>query len=115
MLGSNSMAFLTDNELNNVIYLFLKYGYSKVLPKLKNPSNGLIKEIALAVYDDPSKDRIIRQVVATVHDEFNYRMVDSDLKKLKEHMSFMYDEFLKLPDRFRNDVGENEEELVTKH
>ena len=114
---SKHMATLTDNEVNNLIFLFLKFGLQKLIPDTKKPSNKLIKEIMLAVSDNPTKENITKEVLALSQKRYGITLTDLNIRGLEKYMDVLYDNFMNLSEHMRNDLGTDREDDIfnTKH
>lgn len=108
---------LTENEINNLIYSFIKFGFRKIRKQLNNPPNILIKEIMLGVMNDPTVDNIINRTMAVVIDEYHIPFTSVQKKGIKEHLSLIARMFMAEPFELRNDLGDDDgaDEFVTKH
>ena len=107
----------TKNELNNVVYLCLKYTFGKSLPCLDNPSNSDIYNILLEIHDDTDVDSIIEHVILYVKEKFNMKFNEKQVIKYRNHMWNTIRYFMKEPEDLRNDLGDDRdvEEFITKH
>lgn len=117
MLMEITRMTLTENEINNLIYTLIKFGFRKICEELRNPPNILIKEIMIEVLDDPTVDNIIDKTMVVVMTKYNITLSDKDLLGLKGHMELISNLFMAEPYELRADLGldRDAEEFVTKH
>lgn len=109
---------MTSNEINNLIYLVIKYGFGIMCPQIKDPPNELIKDIMLEIHNgDASVDTIVNDTMRLVSDMYSVILSDIDFKKLKIHCMDIADIFMQQPFEIRDDLGvdTSAEEFITKH
>lgn len=108
---------MTDNEVNNLIYSLIKFGFRNINQALNSPPNSVIKDIMLSVTDDPSVDNIIEVTFNTVVREYNIQLPQKHVDGVKEHMSVVARLFMAEPFHLRDDLGEDKDadEFITKH
>jgi len=108
MIFSASGQMLTDNEVNNLVYLFLKYGF-----EIKNPSNEDLFLIVMETAEDRSLDNIIDKTANFVRDRFGKKAArDNARAHLVEYFNRIYKEFMELPIEMRNSLGTDEKAEV---
>jgi len=108
---------LTENEINNLIYSFIKFGFRKIRKQLDSPPNSIIKEIMLGVADNPTVENIMNRTLAVVIDEYKIPFTSVQREGIKNHLSMIARMFMAEPFEIRNNLGEDEgsEEFITKH
>lgn len=113
--GGDGDMNITQNELNNIVYLCLKYTFGAYVPRFMNPTNADIKHIMLDVFNNVTSERIIDAIICFVIDTTGFD-ADSD-KKYRKYMEFIITKFMKQAFEVRNDLGEdsNDEDIITKH
>ena len=89
---------MTENEVNNLIYLFMKYGF-----KIDKPKNSDIYAIMINVGDDQSIDNIIDQTIDFV--ETHHGSQGDDRTSLKKYLDYLYREFKDFEPEIRNGLG----------
>lgn len=107
-----SMVRPTNNEINNLIYMFLKYSM-----RFDDPNNSDIATIMLGIEEATDKDEIINKTIEFVKNKYGEAVVGIDTFHIERHMQYIYNEFFELPFNLRDDLGEdkNAEEFVVKH
>lgn len=107
----------TQNEINNIVYVCLKYTFGRRISGLDNPPNSDIYSILLEIGDNTETDNIAKVITGYVVSKFIDYIDNTDASKYEQFMHFIIDEFNQLPDEIRNDLGEdtNAEEFITKH
>jgi len=107
----------TENELNNVVFLCLKYTFGKEIPELKDPLNQDIKTLIFELHEDPTPANIIDRIIEFVVGKFGSDRISDRKSGYKRHMQATIDEFLNQPYDLRNDLGDdsNSEDLITRH
>lgn len=118
MLATESVRMSpTENEINNIIFLFIKFGLQKLMPDAKKPANSLIKEIMLAVSEDPTEEKIFEEILTATQKKYGITISDINVRGLREYMRVLYKNFMALPEHMRNDLGTDTEDDVfhTKH
>jgi len=108
---------LTENEVNNLIYTLIKFGFRKIRSELGCPPNSLIHEIMLDVLDDPTVENIIEKTLLTVMVKYKIELRDVQVRGLREHMQLTARLFMAEPYELRSDLGDDKdaEEFITKH
>lgn len=108
---------LTENEVNNLIYTLIKFGFRKIKQELGSPPNALIHEIMLEVLDDPTVENIIEKTLFSVMVKYKINLRDVQIKGLREHMNLISRLFMSEPFELRSDLGDDKdaEEFITKH
>ena len=97
---SQLMQYLTPNELNNIIYMEMKYALN-----VENPDNADIAQIMSLVVNNSISDVIIDTTIEYVGDKFGLGTISESPEQLERHMFFILDQFMKLPEKTRNDLG----------
>lgn len=119
MLNEVPMNRLTDNEVNNLVYALIKYGFGKIIPKIKNPPNDLIKDIMLEINDEGGANipTIINTTLRIVERRFDIMLSNKDFEGLKKYCYDISVAVMKQPFEVRNDLGQDEDsdDFVTKH
>ncbi len=102
----------SSNEINNIIYLLLKYNY-----RINTPDNKDITEMVLVVLDDPSVDRIIDEVYKYVKVKYPHEIDMKNFERQMRHTRFLIEEFMKMPESARTDLGADAEngDCLIKH
>jgi hypothetical protein len=102
---------MTKNEINNLIYMFLRYAFMFDGRWHAEPDNSEIAEIMIAIGSDVSKQTLIDETVKLVEakHELNYlqKYYYKTIDDVRVSMETIYNEFLMLPDKLRNDLGED--------
>jgi len=109
---------LTDNEVNNLIYALIKYGFGKLVPSIQSPPNDLIKDIMFVVYEEGINiPNVIMNTMRIVETRYNVYLSDRDFERLKEYCYKISVAVMQQPFELRNDLGKDSEsdEFVTKH
>jgi hypothetical protein len=108
---------LTENEINNLIYSLIKFGFRKIKKELNSPPNTIIKSIMFGVMDEPTVDNIIDRTLVTVVDEYRIQFSRAQTKGIREHMRLIANLFMSEPFELRSDLGEDKDadEFITKH
>lgn len=108
---------LTQNEINNLIYSLIKFGFKKIRKELDSPPNSLIHDIMLEVNNDITINHIIEKTILIIINKYKIRLRPIQIVGLKEHMIIIADIFMKEPYELRNDLGDDKyaEEFITKH
>ena len=106
-----SVNVLTNNEVNNIIYLLMKYTFN-----ISNPNNQDIHLAMLELVDDPGMDKIIDQMFSFMG-TYHPKSLDFDIERQVDHAQLVLNEFLRQPQNLRNDLGRDTdaEEFITKH
>jgi len=94
---------VNDNELNNLIYVFLKYTF-----KFEEPRNSDIATIMKAIGNNRDRSNVIQEAVKYVGVRYGRDKL-GNLTEMLKHMNFIFGEFFSLPDNLRNDLGEDKE------
>jgi len=89
---------MTDNEVNNLVYLFLKYGF-----KIKQPKNADINMVMINVGDDRSIDNIINQTLIFM--STLYGTLQDSQDGLEKYLRYLYAEFKDFEPEVRNGLG----------
>jgi len=112
-----SNVVFTSNELNNLIFLCLKYTFGKQLSELKEPLNQDIKTLIFELNEEPTPANIIDKIIAFVVERFGHDRLGDDLSGYKRHMGAIIKDFLNQPYDLRNDLGDDSEsdDLITHH
>ena len=116
-MSSTTRTIFTDNELNNIVFLCLRYTFGGVIPELKNPSNKTIKELVFSVYEDPTPVNIIDKTLEFVVETYGAERLGPRLSGYQRHMRGLINEFIQQPSEIRNDLGDDRdsEDLITRH
>lgn len=117
MLAETKQIGLTQNEVNNLIYVLIKFGFGKIQSNLSDPPNILIHEIMLEVLENPTIDNIIRKTLTSIIIKYKINLRNTQISDLKEHMQLTAKLFMAEPYELRSDLGDdkNVEEFITKH
>lgn len=112
----NNMVF-NKNELNNLIFLCLKYTFGRQVPELKEPLNQDIKTLIFELNEDPTPANIIDRIMDFVVERFGLDRLDGDLDGYRRHMRSTIKEFINQPYNLRNDLGDDSDadDLITHH
>lgn len=113
-----AVSSLTDNEINNLIYALLKYGYGKIVPNIKDPPNSLIKDIMMEVYEEGTNiPSVINSTMRIVEDRYNVFLSDRDFERLKQYFYKISVAVMQQPFEVRDDLGSDAEsdDFITKH
>jgi len=107
---------LNKNELNNIVFLCLKYGFGGSIPELKEPSNQDIKTLIFELNEDPTPSNIIDKIISFVVEKFGPDSIDNRAGHERYMMSVIKD-FMNQPYKLRNDLGDDTEsdDLITRH
>ena len=105
----------TQNELNNIVYICLKYAFGRKISCLDNPPNSDIYMIVLEIGDDTELENITKQITKFV--KMKFLEETDDLSDYERFIHFLIDEFNQLPEKIKNDLGDDvdAEEFITKH
>ena len=108
---------LTENEINNLIYSLIKFGFRKVRKELNSPPNIIIKDIMFGIVNDPTVDNIINRTLITIVGEYKIPFSNAQAKGIREHMQLIARLFMSEPFELRSDLGEDADadEFITKH
>ena len=102
---------LSKNELNNLIYMMLRYGFKFDGHYHPEPENQEIAAIMIAVGSPASKQKLIDETVKFVVEHYNLDYLTThhrtNLAEVKIGLDRIYNEFLMLPRSLRNDLGED--------
>ena len=103
---------LSKNEINNMLYMFLRFGYKFNSEFHSEPINSDIMKIMKLVGPEPSKEKLISETVKFVkimydlthleHYGLTPELVEKNLEKL-------YNQFFMLPDSLRDNLGDDAE------
>lgn len=117
MIAETKQIGLTQNEVNNLIYILIKFGFGKIQSDLSNPPNSLIHEIMLEVLENPTIDNIIKKTLALTIIKYRINLRNIQINGLKEHMQLTARLFMAEPYELRSDLGDDKdvEEFITKH
>ena len=104
---------LSKTELNNMIYMFLRYGYRFNSEWHAEPVNAHIAKIMESIGEsEVSKDRIISETVKFVKKQYDlshlshYDLTPDDVEK---QLDKLYNQFFMLPDSLRSNLGDDAE------
>ena len=103
------MSGFNDNELNSLIYVFLKYTF-----KFKDPDNNDIITIMQAIGNNRERDNIIQETAKYISVRYGRQKL-GDLTEMLKHMNFVVDEFPGLPHYVRNNLGEDQDAFMVKN
>jgi hypothetical protein len=107
----------TQNELNNIIFLCLKYTFGKTYKYFKEPRNSDINLIMLVTYNDQTSDNIIDAILSFVIEKVSPNRLIGEIDGYKHYMRCIINKFNKQSYSLRNDLGNDvdDEDLITKH
>ena len=105
----SQMNRLNDDELNNLIYVFLKYTF-----KFESPDNSDIAAIMKVVGNNRDRSVIIQETSRYVSVRYGRQRL-GDLGEMLKHMNFVFDEFPNLPHSLRNSLGEDADDFMVKN
>jgi len=103
-------AGLSKNEINNLIYMFLRYGFKFDGRYHDEPNNEEIAHVIVAVGSQVSRARLIDETVKFVikkHGLDYLKQYGVSLSDVITQLGTIYNEFLMLPYSLRNDLGED--------
>ena len=103
-------ASMTKNEVNNLIYMFLRYGFRFTGEYHAEPENQDIAEIMVAIGSPPSRSRLIDETIKFVVEKHGLDYLErygTTLSDVITQLGTIYNEFLMLPYSLRNDLGED--------
>ena len=103
-------AGLSKNEINNIIYMFLRYAFRFNGKDHAEPDNVDIAEIMILVGSEVSKRKLITETVKFVQDKYDLSHLQAcgkSIEDVRANMEVIYNEFLMLPDNLRNNLGED--------
>jgi len=103
------MTRLNDNELNNLIYVFLKYTF-----KFDSPDNSDIAAIMKVVGNNRDRSVIIQETSKYVSVRYGRKRL-GDLVEMLKHMNLVLDIFPDLPHFLRNSLGEDADDFMVKN
>jgi hypothetical protein len=108
---------LTENEVNNLIYSLIKFGFRKIKKELDSPPNSVIKQIMFDVMNNPTTDNIIESTLIFIVDTYRIPFTEMQVNGIREHMKLIAKMFMSESPELRNDLGEdsNSDEFITKH
>jgi hypothetical protein len=111
-LGMNYCASgMTKNEINNLIYMFLRYAFMFDGRWHQEVDNQEIAEIMISVGSDVTQKRLVDETVKFVvaHHDLGYllKYYHKTVEDVIVVMNTIYNDFLMLPDRLKNDLGED--------
>ncbi len=111
--------YYTQNELNNVVYMCLKYTFGNSIDKFCHPDNDDIKKVMLEVHNNQTAENIIDTILLFVIEGEGVvpNELDGEIEWYKNHMRYIINTFNKQSYEMRNDLGEDAEadEFITKH
>ena len=84
--GMRKHEIFTQNEINNIIYICLKFIWGKIIVDLEQPSNKMIHEIILSVHEEPTLDNLILEIISAVIDRYGHILYGVQIDRLKENM-----------------------------
>jgi len=108
---------ITDNEINNLIFSLIKFGFRKIKEELNSPPNNIIKEIMLNVSDNSAIDNIIDKTLSTIVHEYGICLSTTQKDGVNHHMKLIAKLFMAESFELRNDLGEDKDSdiFITKH
>lgn len=108
---------LTENEVNNLIYSLIKFGFRRIKEPLNSPPNRVIKNIMLCTMENPTIEHIIDVTFETIVREYGICLKEEQNMGLRTHMKLIADLFMSEPLELRGDLGEDKDsnEFITKH
>lgn len=106
---------LSDNELNNLIYVFIKYGFCNVDEQFNNPTNELIKTIITDVYNNRSIENIINRTITIILYDYQIYMDEKQQDGLEKHLKLLHRLFMSKSCKLRSDLGEDAKDFVLKN
>lgn len=103
---------MTEKEINNIVYLAMKYAF-----RVEDIQNNKIHEAVMDLVDSSNQEEIVEALYNYMYEEFPDSVDKKNPDKQKWHINFIIQEFQKLPEDLRNDLGqdENSEDFITKH
>jgi len=101
---------MNRNEVNNLIYMFLRYGFKFDGEYHAEPENREIAEIMTTVGEPASRLKLIDETVKFVINNHGLEYLEkynTNLSEVITKLGTIYNEFLMLPYNLRNDLGED--------
>jgi len=114
-VGSDSR--YTQNELNNIVYLCLKYTFGHTVVEFKEPDNSDIKNIMLEIDDNHDTQNIIDALLVFVIDKVGVSRLHGRRYEYEHHMRYVINNFNEQSYELRNSLGKDSdsEDFITKH
>ena len=100
-------ALLTKNELNNLIYMFLRYGLRFNGRDRPDVNNEDVIAIMKQVPRGASKTKLLDATITFVETKYGSLAPDLARKEIEQQLELMYEHFLGLPASLRNDLGQD--------
>ena len=95
----------TESELNNLVYLGLKYACS-----VENPPNQYIEGVIYRIGENRSLDGIVETVVECARELAKKTHTEFDMNRRKMRLCEIIGEFMQMPEDVRNDMGTDSED-----
>lgn len=102
--GKNEIEF-TQNEINNLLFLALKYTF-----RLDPPKSEDITAIMFSLQKGPTISHIIDRTFIYVAERYPDAIDTGNQDSQLEHFRWVVREFFKLDPKIRNDLGEDDKD-----
>lgn len=107
----------SQNELNNIVYLCLKYTFGHTIAEFSAPSNADIKFLMIELDDNQATQNIIDTLLTFVIEKVGEQRLHGRRYEYEHHMRYVINNFNSQSYELRNDLGEdsNSEDFITRH